>query len=91
MCARVAVTTMFFWSCFALASGPLLFPSIFTDLLNPVMVTSLPILLYPMFDTDVTKVEGAPHHSRRAACSLLVLQTLETRRCHMVSRGQCSH
>jgi len=49
---------MFFWSCFALASGPLLFPSIFTDLLNPVMVTSLPILLYPMFDTDVTKVES---------------------------------
>ena len=49
----VTVMTMYFWSCFALGSGTLLFPSVFTDLLNPVMVTSLPILLYPMFDTDI--------------------------------------
>ena len=41
-----------------MASGTLLFPSIFTDLLNPVMVTSLPILLYPMFDTDVAKEDS---------------------------------
>ncbi|KAL1521781.1 hypothetical protein AB1Y20_021434 [Prymnesium parvum] len=54
----VTVMAMFYWSCFALASGTLLFPSIFTDLLNPVMVTSLPILLYPMFDTDVSKEES---------------------------------
>uniref|UniRef100_A0A7S3FBL2 P-type ATPase C-terminal domain-containing protein n=1 Tax=Haptolina ericina TaxID=156174 RepID=A0A7S3FBL2_9EUKA len=50
--------TMFFWSCFALGSGTLLLPSIFTDLLNPVMVTSLPILLYPIFDTDVSKQDS---------------------------------
>lgn len=56
--SRRQVMTMFFWSCFALGSGTLLFPSIFTDLLNPVMVTSLPILLYPIFDTDVTKEDS---------------------------------
>lgn len=33
-------------------------PSIFTDLLNPVMVTSLPILLYSIFDTDVSKEDS---------------------------------
>ena len=51
----VTQMTMFFFSLSALGSGTLLFPSIFTDLLNPVMVTSLPILLYPMFDTDTDK------------------------------------
>ena len=29
------------------------------DLLNPVMLTSLPIIIYPMFDTDVPKEESA--------------------------------
>jgi len=51
--------TLFFYSMLAAASAQLLLPSIFNDLLNPVMLTSLPIIIFPMFDTDVPKEESA--------------------------------
>lgn len=43
----------------AAASTQLLLPSVIIDLLNPLAMTSLPIIVYPMFDTDYPKALSA--------------------------------
>ena len=50
---------LYFWSLFAGASTQLLLPSIFIDLINPIAMTALPIIAYPMFDTDMSKRRSA--------------------------------
>jgi len=45
----------FFYATNALFSGPLLFIPLFVDFANPIMYTSLPILLYAITDADVPK------------------------------------
>jgi len=54
---------LFFWSMEAMASTQLLLPSIVIDFLNPLILTALPIIVFPMFDTDVPKQVSAhsPH------------------------------
>eukprot|EP00965_Chrysotila_dentata_P229720 6197342-Pleurochrysis_carterae.AAC.1 len=51
----VNATTMWFYSMLTAASATLLWPSIISDFLAPAVFTVLPILAYPLFDTDVPK------------------------------------
>jgi len=70
--------TLFFYQTLAASSITLLLPSVFNDLLNPVMLTSLPIIIYPLFDNDVPKHVSA--HSP-------LLYTQGIARLHFTHRG----
>ena len=65
----VAQAALFIWSMFAAASTELLLPSIFIDMLNPLAMTSLPTIVYPMFDQVTPRTNlrpgGRRQHARR--------------------------
>ena len=60
----------FFYATNALFSAPLLFIPLFVDFANPIMYTSLPILLYAITDADVPK-EVAEKEPKLYARSML--------------------